>query len=190
MVARSRFGGQSTKCDSDGRKTNPYRPATSHKQEVHAGTPLHERGHRRVPDLGGAPESEPAGGPINQALGPSIRSTQGGQRKDSNYHGSAAIKFRLGSTPHIQNRQLANRGGVPVTEPKSDLGSCGGSIELLLLPRPAYKRGEKDQDQDGDGRLSMDSPASRSTLLPLLDGPTSPSCGEDVAPPGSSPDLV
>jgi len=47
-----------------------------------------------------------------------------------------------------------------------------------------------DQDQDGDGRLPMDSPAFRSTLLPLLDGPTSPGCGEDVAPPGSSPDLV
>jgi len=177
MVARSRGGGRSAKCDSGGRKTNPYRVATSQKQEVPAGTAIAERGQRRVPGLGGALENEPAGDPINQALVPSIRSTQGGQRKDPNDHRSPAIEFRLGSTPQIQNRQLSNRGGLPVTEPTSDLGSSGGSIELLLPSRTASKRGEMDQDQDGDGRLSMDSPAFRSTLLPLLDGPTSPSCG-------------
>jgi len=72
MVARSRGGGRSCKCESSGRKTNPYRPATSKQQEVHAGTAMAERGHRRVPHLGIAPENEPAGA-INQALGPSIR---------------------------------------------------------------------------------------------------------------------
>jgi len=36
----------------------------------------------------------------------------------------------------------------------------------------------------------MKSPAFGSAFLPLLDGPTSPNGGEDVAPPGSSPDLV
>jgi len=54
---------------------------------------------------------------------------------------SGKIEFRLGSTPQIQNRQLANRGGVPATEPTSDLGSSGGSVELLLPPRAASKRG-------------------------------------------------
>jgi len=99
MVARSRGGGRSAKCDSGGRKTNPYRPATSQQQEVPAGTAIAQRGHRRVPRLGGAPENEPARGPIIQALVPSIRSAQSGQRKDPNDHRSPAIKLRLGSTP-------------------------------------------------------------------------------------------
>jgi len=43
MVARSRVGGRSTKRDSDRRKTNPYRPATSQQQEVPAGTVTAER---------------------------------------------------------------------------------------------------------------------------------------------------
>jgi len=73
MVEGSRGGGRSTKCDSNGRKANPYRPATSQQQEVPAGTAIAELGHRRVPGLGGAPENEPAGDPINQALRPSIR---------------------------------------------------------------------------------------------------------------------
>jgi len=44
-----------------------------------------------------------AGDPIDQALGPSIRTTQGGQRENSNDRRSASIEFRLGSTPQIQN---------------------------------------------------------------------------------------
>jgi len=83
--------------------------------------------------------------------------------------------FRLGSTPQVQNRKLANCGKMPVAEPTSDMGSCVGTIDLLLPPRTAPQRGEMDQNQDGDGRLSMNSPAFRSTLLPLLDGPTGPS---------------
>jgi len=47
-----------------------------------------------------------------------------------------------------------------------------------------------DQDQDRDGRFSMDSPAIRSALLPLLERPAGPSRGVDIATPGSSPDLV
>jgi len=53
-----------------------------------------------------------------------------------------------------------------------------------------FHLGLQDQDQDGDGRHSMDSPAFRSTLLPLLVRPTGPSCGEDITQPGSSPNLV
>jgi len=70
MVARSQGGGRSTKCDLDGRKTNPYRPATSQQQEVPAGTAIAARGYRRVPGLGGAPENELAGDPIHQHWAP------------------------------------------------------------------------------------------------------------------------
>jgi len=110
MVARSRGGGRSSMCNSSGRKTNPYRPATSQQQEVPACTAIAERGHRGVPRLGGDPENEPAGDPIYQALGPIIRRTQSGERENSNNHRSAPIEFRLGSTPQIQNRQLAHSG--------------------------------------------------------------------------------
>jgi len=159
MVARSRGGGRfirSSQRDSSGRKTNPYRPATGKQQDVPAGIAIAERGHRGVPGLGGTPKNEPAGDPINQALGPSIRSMQGGQRQNSNDHRFASIEFRLGSTPQIHDRKLAHCGGMPVTEPTSDLGSCVGPIESRLPPRAASERGEMDQDQDGDGRLSMD----------------------------------
>jgi len=77
---------------------------------------------------------------------------------------------------------------VPV--PPSTLGNGVGSIELTLPPRAAPQCGEMDQDQDGDGLLSMDGRAIRPALLPLLDGLFGPRRGEDIAPPGSSPDFV
>jgi len=52
MVARSRGVCRSSKCDSSGRKTNPYRPPTSQQQESPACTAIAERGHRRVTALG------------------------------------------------------------------------------------------------------------------------------------------
>jgi len=70
------------------------------------------------------------------------------------------------------------------------VGGCGGPTEILLPTRTAHQRGEMDEDQDADGRFQMESPAIWSAMLPLLDGTTGPSCGEDIAPPGSSPDLV
>lgn len=36
----------------------------------------------------------------------------------------------------------------------------------------------------------MKRPAVRPERLPILDGPASSSCGEDMTPPGRSPDLV
>jgi len=84
----------------------------------------------------------------------------------------------------------ANRGRMPVREPASDVGGWGGSIEHLLPPRTFPQRGEMDSNQNGDWRFSWGSPAFRTTLLPLLDGPAGPSSGDDIAPLGSSPDFV
>jgi len=42
----------------------------------------------------------------------------------------------------------------------------------------------------GMGDFQWKGPAIRSALLHLLDGTTGPSCGEDIAPPENSPDLV
>jgi len=169
MVARSRGGDRSTKCHSGGRKAKPHRPVTSQKLEMPAGTGIAERSHRRVPGLGGATEDESAGDPINQALVPSIRSTQGRQRKYLNDYRVATIECRLGSTPQIQNRQLANRRRLPVPEPSSDVRGCGGYIELLLTTRTAPLRGEMDQDQVIEGRFTVESPAFRFTLLPAIE---------------------
>jgi len=80
IVERSRGGGRFTKCNSSGAKPDPQRHAASQQPEVPAGTNIAERGHRIVPDLGGAPEDEPAGDPKKQALVPSVRPTQGGKR--------------------------------------------------------------------------------------------------------------
>jgi len=66
MVARSPGGGRFTTCNSIESKPNPHRPATSQQPGVPAGTAIAERGHRRVPGLGGAPEDEPAGDPSNR----------------------------------------------------------------------------------------------------------------------------
>jgi len=54
MEARSRGGVRLSKCNLGGAKTGPHRPATSQQPEVPEGTAIAERGHRRVPDLGGA----------------------------------------------------------------------------------------------------------------------------------------
>jgi len=151
MVARSQGGGRFIKCSSSGGQAKPHNPATSQQPEVPTGTAIIERGHRGVPKLGGAPEDDPAGDPINQALGPSVWPTQSRQREKSNGHRFATITFRLGSNPQIQNRKLANRVRMPVPEPPSHVRISGGPIELLLPPRTAPQRGEINQDQDGDG---------------------------------------
>jgi len=86
------------KCNSSRGKTKPHRTATSKQPEVPAGTAIAERGHRRVPGLGGAQEDGPAVNLINQALVPGVRPTQGGNRENSNNHRFATIEFPLCST--------------------------------------------------------------------------------------------
>jgi len=156
-------------------------------------SPIIERGHRGVPGLGALRRMTQQETQTNRHWSPVF----GGRKTDSgkvqmisvlrqlNFAWVQPFRFKTDNfrtvgaclNPHLtwgavvdlsnfffqpktQNRQLANRGRMPVPEPPSDVV----------------------------GRVSMDSPTIRPALLPLLVGPTGPSCGEDIAKPGSSPD--
>jgi len=124
-----------------------------------------------------------------QALVPSIWPTQGGERKNSNGHRFTTTHYAWVPPQKLKTDNWQTVGECLSLSPLVTWEQCWTcrTSSSTSVCNPA---GEMNTDQDGDGRLSLKCPAIRPPYLPILDGPAGPSCGEDIAPPGSSPDLV